>query len=141
MTNIIENKFYDVCVQLCILGYLLDDEDKKHCFDMTNKLLTNPDFDQWTQYLKLKDIEETAWIFVNHYGEDLIPEVQLALPKAMTDLMTSIKHLKVENALNMAKLKHEATKCVFRQTKSLFDEILLQQKEHIYQLEWKNLKQ
>ena len=135
-----KDQFFDVCVQLCVLGYLLESEDKQHCFKLVNNLLTDSKFEEWTSELCLEEIEHTSWLFINHYGSDLISEVKVTLPKAMKTLLSNIKRLQITNKLELAKMHHEATKSTFHSTQCLFDEILRQQKKELYKLEWENLK-
>lgn len=134
-----EDNFFDVCVQLCILGYLLGDVEKKHCFQLVNDLLTDSKFQEWTSELKMEEIEHTAWLFINHDESDLLDDVTVALPKAMKDLITGMENLKSSNKLELEKLKHKATKETFRRTECIFKEILDSQQNKIYELEWKQL--
>lgn len=134
-----EDKFFDVCVQLCILGYLLDETDKKQCFDLVSDLLTDTKFQEWTSKLQMEEIEHTAWSFINYGESDLLDDVTVALPKAMKDLITGMENLKSSNKLELEKLKHKATKETFRRTKCIFKEILESQQNKIYELEWKQL--
>lgn len=133
-----EDQFFDVCVQMCILGYVLE-EDKKHCFDLVNDLLTDTKFQEWTNKLSMEEIEHTAWLFLNHYGTDIIDEVRVKLPIAMKKLLSDFKTLQYKNALEVSKLKHNATKQTFQRAQGLFDAILHSQQQNIYELEWKNM--
>lgn len=134
-----EDQFFDVCVQLCILGYLLDDDNKKQCFDLVNKFLTDSKFQEWTSKLQMEEIEHTAWLFINHNDSHLLDDVKVALPKAMEDLITGLENLQSSNKLELEKLKHKATKETFRHTECIFKEILQSQQNKIYELEWKQL--
>lgn len=134
-----EDQFFDVSVQLCILGYLLDETDKKQCFDLVSDLLTDTKFQEWTSELKMEEIEHTAWLFINHNDSHLLDDVKVALPKAMKKLIQGMQTLQSSNELELEKLKHTATKQTFRRTQCIFKEILQNQQNKIYELEWKQL--
>lgn len=134
-----EDNFFDVCVQLCILGYLLGDVEKKHCFELVTNLLMDSNFQEWTSKLKMEEIEHTAWLLINHYGSDLLDDVKVALPKAMKTIITNIEYLHNKNKLELAQLKHNATKETFERTQGMFREILQSQKNEVYGLKWKQL--
>ena len=134
-----EDQFFDVCVQLCVLGYLLDDLEKQQCFELVESILTDPTFQKWTSKLKMDEIEQTAWMFVSDSPTTLLDEVRVTLPEAMQTLVTNIETLQVENELELAKIRHSATKDTFQRTQCLFKVILENQKNKIYELEWKSL--
>lgn len=135
----LEDQFFDVCVQLCVLGYLLDDVEKQQCFELVKSILIDPTFEKWTSKLNMDDIEQTAWLFVSDSPTTLLDEVRVTLPEAMQTLVTNIETLKVKNELELAKIRHRATKDTFQRTQTFFNEILDNQKKQIYELEWKSL--
>jgi hypothetical protein len=136
-----EDQFFDVCVQLSILGHLVEGTQKTQCFDMRNRLLNEDTFLPWTSNLSAKEVKHTAQLFLTHYGQDILQEVTISLPTAMRKLMASVDNMKRKNSLELAKLRHAATKEVFSSINVCMKELIEDQQAEIFELEWKALTQ
>lgn len=134
-----EDQFFDVCVQLSVLGHLVEGTQKTQCFDMRNRLLNEDTFLPWTSSLSAKEVKHTAQLILTHYGQDILEEVTVSLPTAMRKLMASVENMKRKNDLDLAKLRHAATKEVFASIKVCMTEMIEEQQADIFDLEWKAL--
>ena len=134
-----DDQFFDVCVQLSILGHLVEGTQKTQCFQMRDRLLNEDTFLPWTSSLNAKEVKHTAQLFLTRYGQDILQEVTVSLPTAMKKLMDGIQNIKSKNDLDLAKLRHAATKGVFASVKVCMNELIEEQKAEIFDLEWKAL--
>ncbi len=62
-----KDQFFDLLVQIYILGYVSGQEDQVRCVGIVRKFLIDPDFEEWVGDFTETEIENTAHIFIKNY--------------------------------------------------------------------------
>ncbi len=134
-----EDMFFDVCVQVTILSSFVEEGYAQECVRIVDMLLTESAFYGWTQNISKEEVDHVASVFIQAYGEDVVPDIKLKLPAVMSKLLVKIDQLGIENEIAKKELQHQMCQETYNTLHSTFTIMLDAQKEEIDRLKWKEL--
>lgn len=135
-----EDQFFDLAVQIGVLGYYVNDSDQKRCCDIIYDLLTHPVFQKWTKNLDLDHVEFVAWLIVKNAEHPMVADLREKLPQTLETLIQSIENESQMIELQLKKLEYASMEDLAEKMQINFQTLLEEKRQEIMKLEWKKLK-